>query len=57
MQRTLAAGLACCALGLLGYVVGVYYAYPGRAFSVTAVMLGVTLLAVSDGPLLQGVRR
>jgi len=56
MQRTLAAGIACCALGLLGYVVGVYYAYPGRAFSVTAVMLGVTLLAVSDGRIIGGRR-
>lgn len=46
MNRFLTGGIALTALGLAGYVAGVYVAYPGRAFSVTALMVGVTLLAV-----------
>jgi len=32
--------------GVIGYLTGAAAAYPGRAFTVTAVMVGVTLLAV-----------
>jgi len=39
-------GLLCTVGGVAGYIVGVAVPYPGRAFSVTALMLGVTLLAV-----------
>lgn len=46
MDTAFAAGVALTALGTLGYVVGIVAPYPGRAFSVTAVMLGVTLTAV-----------
>ncbi|USZ68491.1 hypothetical protein NGM10_01825 [Halorussus salilacus] len=46
MNGALAAGTALTAVGLLGYVVGVAAAYPGRAFSVTAVLVGVTLFAI-----------
>lgn len=46
MNRLVAAGLGLVAVGLLGYGAGVVVAYPGRAFSVTAVMVGVTLLAI-----------
>ncbi|MFB6165140.1 MAG: hypothetical protein ABEJ31_08275 [Haloarculaceae archaeon] len=45
MNWELAAGVGLLALGLAGYSVGVWYAFPGRAFSVTAVMLGLLLLA------------
>ena len=46
MNRLLVAGLAFVALGLVGYAVGVVTAYPGRSFAVTAIMVGVTLIAV-----------
>jgi hypothetical protein len=50
MDRVVAAGIALTVLGLVGYVVGVVAVYPGRAFSVTGVMVGLTLVAVGgDG--------
>ena len=49
MNRTRAAGLAILAAGLLGYGLGVYTPYPGRAFSITAVMVGITLTAIGGG--------
>jgi hypothetical protein len=50
MDRVVVAGVALTVLGLLGYVVGVFAPYPGRAFSVTGVMVGLTLVAVGgDG--------
>ncbi|MFC7138869.1 hypothetical protein ACFQMA_03335 [Halosimplex aquaticum] len=52
MNAQLALGLGLTALGLLGYVVGIETAYPGRSFAVTAVMVGVTMAAIgrSNGP-------
>lgn len=53
MNAVLGAGLSLTALGLLGYLAGILAPYPGRAFSVTAVMVGITLALVgthrSDG--------
>lgn len=50
MDRVVVAGVALTVLGLVGYVVGVFAPYPGRAFSVTGVMVGLTLVAVGgDG--------
>lgn len=46
MYRTRLAGVVLTLGGLAGYALGTATAYPGRAFSVTAVMLGVTLYAV-----------
>jgi hypothetical protein len=46
MNRVLLAGTLVALLGATGYVVGVARQYPGRAFSLTAVMLGITLLAM-----------
>jgi hypothetical protein len=47
-------GLALTLVGLAGYALGVLTPYTGRAFSVTAVMIGVTLAAIAmpggDGP-------
>jgi len=51
MHRTFGVGVLLVVLGVVGYVDGVRVAYPGRAFSVTAVMVGVTLIAISDGQL------
>lgn len=39
-------GLGLTVGGVVGYLVGATVVYPGRAFSLTAVMVGVTLLAV-----------
>lgn len=46
MKRLRAVGALVTALGLAGYLVGASVAYTGRAFSVTAVMVGLTLLAI-----------
>lgn len=46
MNRTLALGVALTGAGVLGYVAGIVAPYPGRAFTVTAVMVGVTLMAI-----------
>jgi hypothetical protein len=43
MDRLRIAGLALALGGLVGYAVGAAVAYPGRAFSVTAVLVGATL--------------
>jgi hypothetical protein len=52
MNRTLGAGIALSLAGLAAYAAGVWTPYPGRAFSVTAVMVGLTLVAIgrTDGP-------
>lgn len=47
MNVPLVAGLALTALGLVGYVVGITTPYPGRAFSLTAIMIGITVALVS----------
>lgn len=46
MNRVRTAGVVTTVLGVVGYGVGTLVAYPGRAFSVTAVMVGITLWAV-----------
>lgn len=46
MDRTRLAGIGLLGLGLVGYLAGVVAPYPGRAFSVTAVMVGITLAAI-----------
>lgn len=46
MNVQFAIGLGLTVLGLLGYLVGIETAYPGRAFAVTVVMVGVTLAAI-----------
>ena len=46
VQRVGRVGWSLVAVGVAGYGVGLSAAYPGRAFSVTAVMVGVTLVAV-----------
>lgn len=51
MNRTFLTGLVVVTIGLAGYLAGIAVAYPGRALSVTAIMIGVTLVAVgrADG--------
>ena len=50
MVRETVIGGGLFVVGLVGYVVGIYVAYPGRAFSLTAIMVGVTLVAIADRP-------
>lgn len=51
MNRHTGTGFALLGVGLAGYVAGVAVAYPGRAFSLTAVMVGLTLVAIGrDSP-------
>lgn len=49
MNVVLAAGIATTGLGVVGYLAGLVAAYEGRAFSLTAVMIGITLVAVGSG--------
>jgi hypothetical protein len=46
MTAVARAGAALTIAGVLGYAAGVVAPYPGRSFSLTAVMLGATLYAV-----------
>lgn len=48
MNRTFIAGAGLSLVGVGGYAVGVLVAYPGRSFSLTAVMVGITLAAIGD---------
>ncbi len=48
MNRTYASGLGLTVLGLVGYLIGISTPYPGRAFSITGVMVGITLLAIAN---------
>lgn len=47
MNRPLAGGVVLTAVGITGYLAGVLVDYPGRAFSLTAVMVGLTVVAIS----------
>ncbi|WP_181861715.1 hypothetical protein [Haloplanus salinus] len=49
MDRTFTVGTGLTAVGVCGYVGGVLVAYPGRALSLTAIMVGITLAAIGDG--------
>ncbi len=51
MNPVSTAGAVLLAVGLVGYGVGVAVPYPGRAFSLTAVALGIVLVAI--GPSLE----
>lgn len=46
-QTLLGGGLTT--LGLVGYVAGVYVTYPGRSFSITALMVGIVILIIARG--------
>jgi hypothetical protein len=48
MDRTFAVGVGLTVVGACGYVGGILVAYPGRALSLTAIMVGITLAAVGE---------
>jgi hypothetical protein len=47
MNTQRVAGIGLAVAGLAGYVAGIYVSYPGRAFSITAVMIGIAVAAIS----------
>jgi hypothetical protein len=49
MNRIRAAGVTLTAGGVAAYLAGLATPYPGRAFSVTAVIVGITLASVGGG--------
>ncbi|WP_435117698.1 hypothetical protein [Halolamina sp. C58] len=50
MERRKVAGVGLLVAGLLSYGVGIYVPYPGRAFSLPAVMVGIVLVATGGDP-------
>lgn len=54
MNIVLLVGVVLSVVGLAGYAFGVVVAYPGRAFSVTALMVGLTLAAIGRTTALEG---
>jgi hypothetical protein len=41
--------------GLVGYISGIYIAYPGRAFSIAVLMVGIALVVIPIAPRSEGV--
>lgn len=41
-------GIGLFVVGLVGYVVGIYVEYPGRAFSITAIIVSIALVAIGQ---------
>lgn len=54
MNRVFGAGLGLSAIGVAGYLYGIAVSYPGRAFSITAIMAGITFVAIGRA---KGARR
>jgi hypothetical protein len=50
MNRATLAGLGLSLVGFAGYVAGVSVAYPGRGFSITALMSGIALAIIFREP-------
>jgi len=46
MNRATLAGAGLCVAGLLGYGIGVSVEYPGRSFSITALIVGIAVVAI-----------
>lgn len=42
-------GIGLLFIGFIGYIVGVYMNYPGRTFSITAIIVGITVVAIAQG--------
>lgn len=37
-------------IGILGYILGIFIVYPGRSFSITLSIIGISFLAIESGP-------
>ena len=49
LNGTLVVGVVLLVLGVVGYFGGIVAPYPGRAFAVTGVMVGIALVAIGSG--------
>ena len=54
MNTVSGVGVALAVAGVVGYAAGVLAPYPGREFSLTALMVGVTVLAVGRSDTAEG---
>ncbi|WP_169302382.1 hypothetical protein [Halorientalis salina] len=54
MNRELVAGSALLTVGVAGYALGTARPFPGRAFSITAVMIGLLLVSIGRSPVTEG---
>ena len=54
MDTLRASGLVLTLAGIGGYLAGVAIPYPGRAFSVTALTVGLTLFAIGRADPVEG---
>jgi len=54
MNRSALVGIGLFVAGIVGYVAGIYVAYPGRGFTITAVMIGLALVAIGHRPVSRG---
>lgn len=50
MNRGTLTGLGLSILGFAGYVAGISVEYPGRAFSITAIVSGIALALIYREP-------
>lgn len=57
MNWPLVGGLALTVSSSVGYAIGVAVPYPGRAFSLTGLMVGLALLSVGGGRALSEASR
>lgn len=57
MNWALLGGVALTVLSSVGYAIGVAAPYPGRAFSLTGLMVGLALLSVGGGRALSEASR
>lgn len=46
MQLVALAGAGCTLLSAVGYAVGIHQPFPGRAFTVTGLMVGISLFVI-----------
>jgi hypothetical protein len=54
MNWELVAGSVLLTVGLAGYALGTVRSFPGRAFSITAVMIGLLLVSIGRSPVTGG---
>lgn len=47
MDTQRVAGIGLVIAGLAGYIAGIYVVYPGRSLSITALMVGIAIAAIS----------
>ncbi|MFW6320813.1 MAG: hypothetical protein ACOC0Z_03095 [Halohasta sp.] len=56
MNRGRVAGIGLFGVGVVGYAVGLYAPYTGRAFSLTVIMTGLALATIGSPSATEGER-